>query len=149
MSSRLADCVLGRARRDQPNRRDPVDVGIHGTLDFFAKHVGVDLVIRPLAAAGRQQWRHVLDEGIGTLDHGDTGVEQQLTAWREAFCATPDPQPARSAQEMRESKAELKTLQGKHEVLQRELRRKERALAEAAALLVLQKKFQALLGDED
>jgi transposase-like protein len=75
--------------------------------------------------------------------------EHQLTAWREAFCATPDPQPVRSAQEMRESKAELKTLQGKHEVLQRELRRKERALAEAAALLVLQKKFQALLGDED
>ncbi len=53
------------------------------------------------------------------------------------------------AQEGRESKAELKALQGKHEVLQRELRRKERALAEAAALLVLQKKFQALLGDEE
>ena len=32
---------------------------------------------------------------------------------------------------------------------QRDLRRKERALAEAAALLVLYKKFQALLGDED
>lgn len=75
--------------------------------------------------------------------------EYQLSAWRDAFCATPDPQSAQSAQERRESKAELKTLQGKHEVLQRELRRKERALAEAAALLVLQKKFQALLGDED
>jgi hypothetical protein len=34
-------------------------------------------------------------------------------------------------------------------VLQRELRRKERALAEAAALLVLQNNFRALLGDED
>ena len=72
--------------------------------------------------------------------------EHQLTAWREAFVSSPDPE---SAQERRESKAELKALQGKHEVLQRELRRKERALAEAAALLVLQKKFQALLGDED
>jgi hypothetical protein len=40
-------------------------------------------------------------------------------------------------------------LQIKHEQLQRELRRKERALAEAAALLVLQKKFQALLEGED
>ena len=75
--------------------------------------------------------------------------EHQLTAWREAFCATPEPQAGPSAQERRESKAELKALQGKHEVLQRDLRRKERALAEAAALLVLQKKFQALLGDED
>ena len=72
--------------------------------------------------------------------------EHQLNAWREAFCSSPEPQ---TAQERRESKAELKALQGKHEVLQRELRRKERALAEAAALLVLQKKFQALLGDED
>ena len=72
--------------------------------------------------------------------------EHQLNAWREAFCSSPEPQ---TAQERRESKAELKALQGKHEVLQRELRRKERALAEAAVLLVLQKKFQALLGDED
>lgn len=72
--------------------------------------------------------------------------EHQLIAWREAFVSSPDPE---TAQERRESKAELKALQGKHEVLQRELRRKERALAEAAALLVLQKKFQALLGEED
>jgi transposase len=33
--------------------------------------------------------------------------------------------------------------------LERELRRKDRALAEAAALLVLQKKVQAIWGDED
>jgi transposase-like protein len=33
--------------------------------------------------------------------------------------------------------------------LERELRRKERALAEAAALLVLQKKVHAIWGDED
>jgi transposase-like protein len=72
--------------------------------------------------------------------------EHQLNAWREAFCSGAEPE---SAQERRESKAELKALQTKHEVLQRDLRRKERALAEAAALLVLQKKFQMLLGDED
>ena len=72
--------------------------------------------------------------------------EHQLTAWREAFVNSPSPE---TAQERRESKAEFKALQGKHEVLQRELRRKERALAEAAALLVLTKKFQALLGEEE
>jgi hypothetical protein len=72
--------------------------------------------------------------------------EHQLSAWREAFCSSPDPQ---TLQERRQAKAEFKALQGKHEVLQRELRRKERALAEAAALLVLTKKYQALLGDED
>ena len=72
--------------------------------------------------------------------------EHQLTAWREAFVSSAAPE---TAQERRESKAELKSLQGKHEALQRELRRKERALAEAAALLVLTKKYQALLEDED
>ena len=46
-------------------------------------------------------------------------------------------------------KAALRELQVKHVGLQRDLRRKERALAEAAALLVLQKKFQAPLWDED
>jgi hypothetical protein len=33
--------------------------------------------------------------------------------------------------------------------LKKELQRKEKALAEAAALLVLQKKFQALWADEE
>ena len=43
--------------------------------------------------------------------------------------------------------AETGTLdqRGRHDQLQREMRRKDRALAEAAALLVLQKKFQALV----
>lgn len=68
--------------------------------------------------------------------------EHQLKAWRDAFCSAP-------ASDSRESKAALRELQARHETLQRELRRKEKALAEAAALLVLQKKFQALLGDED
>jgi transposase-like protein len=65
--------------------------------------------------------------------------EHQLRQWRESFCA-----PVAAA-----PKAALRDLQLKHEQLQRELRRKEKALAEAAALLVLQKKFQALFGDED
>lgn len=72
--------------------------------------------------------------------------EHQLVSWRQAFCVTAEPDLAHDA---RATKAELKALQGKHERLQRELLRKERALAEAAALLVLQKKFQALLGGED
>ena len=49
----------------------------------------------------------------------------------------------------RSAKTALRELQVKHEQLQREMRRKDRALAEAAALLVLQKKFQALWQDAD
>ena len=67
--------------------------------------------------------------------------EHQLQAWREAFCTHPEPSA-------RESRTVLRELQSRHEQLQRELRRKDKALAEAAALLVLQKKFQALWADE-
>ena len=68
--------------------------------------------------------------------------EHQLKAWREAFCSAAGP-------ESRESKTALRELQVKHEKLQRELSRKEKALAEAAALLVLQKKYQALWEGEE
>ena len=68
--------------------------------------------------------------------------EHQLQSWRNAFCTA-------SAGETRESKAALRELQVKHEGLQPELRRKEKALAEAAALLVLQKKFHALWEGEE
>ena len=64
--------------------------------------------------------------------------EHQLIQWREAFCAT----APRSAEQQLAHTA-LRELQGRHTQLEREMRRKDRALAEAAALLVLQKKFQA------
>jgi Transposase len=69
--------------------------------------------------------------------------EHQLTQWRQAFCAAATPAP--SAAEHRAANAALRELQGRHDQLQRQMRRKDRALAEAAALLVLQKKFQALV----
>ena len=68
--------------------------------------------------------------------------EHQLKRWREAFCSTSEPDP-------HQSRAELRALKVKNEQLQRDLHRKDRALAETAALLVLQKKFQALLEDAD
>lgn len=64
----------------------------------------------------------------------------QLTAWRAGFCAPA--KPVANATEMRKLKGDLAALQ-------RELNRKEKALSEAAALLVLQKKYQALWEDED
>ena len=70
--------------------------------------------------------------------------EHQLVQWREAFCAAAQP-PAASAAEQRLANVALRELQGRHDQLQREMHRKDRALAEAAALLVLQKKFQALV----
>lgn len=62
-----------------------------------------------------------------------------LTSWRAAFCAT-----AKTDSGARE----LRSLKDENDQLKRELVRKEKALAEAAALLVLQKKFRALWEDE-
>jgi transposase-like protein len=65
-----------------------------------------------------------------------------LDQWRAQFCSGGTASSARSnAPEMRDLQANAQ--------LQRELKRKEKALAEAAALLVLSKKYQALFGDED
>lgn len=63
-----------------------------------------------------------------------------LVSWREAFCAQ-DKGDAQGERERRSLKEE-------NQQLKRDLVRKEKALAEAAALLVLQKKYQALWEDE-
>jgi len=70
--------------------------------------------------------------------------EHQLQQWQQSFCAMG---AASSEANVRHSQTQLRELQAKNATLQRDLSRKDRALAETAALLVLQKKFQALLED--
>ena len=74
--------------------------------------------------------------------------EHQLKQWHDDFCAVASPVSV-PAIEHRQTHAALRELQRQHEQLQRELRRKDKALAEAAALLILQKKFRALWEGED
>lgn len=64
---------------------------------------------------------------------------EQLDAWKEAF-------EAMSAGSDPADKAQLAAERKKSRKLEKELRRKEQALAEAAALLVLSKKAQAIWG---
>jgi transposase-like protein len=89
------------------------------------------------------------------LTYGFTGEElnawcreqgvfaHQLGQWKADFCSQ------RVSLDKREETRALHTLKAQIHSLERELLRKDKALAEAAALLVLQKKFQALLGGED
>jgi transposase len=68
---------------------------------------------------------------------------EQISAWRSTC------QQANAAAPTKVDRAKLK-IQGKQiKQLEAELRRKEKALAEAAALLVLQKKVQALWEDPE
>ena len=62
-----------------------------------------------------------------------------LTSWKTAFCADGKAAPVA---------LENSTLKAENNQLKRELVRKDKALAEAAALLILQKKFRALWEDE-
>jgi transposase-like protein len=66
-----------------------------------------------------------------------------LTQWRTDFCEST------GAAGRREDSEELRQLRVTNMQLQRDLNRKEKALAEAAALLVLQKKYRALWAAED
>lgn len=66
-----------------------------------------------------------------------------LTQWRTDFCESS------GAASRREESEELRQLRVTNMQLQRDLNRKEKALAEAAALLVLQKKYRALWAAED
>jgi transposase-like protein len=67
-----------------------------------------------------------------------------LTTWQAEFCAS----PVTSASNISQAR-ELKGLQADIDKLKREMVRKDKALAEAAALLILQKKFSALWADEE
>jgi len=68
---------------------------------------------------------------------------EQVLRWREAAIAGNES----SKEQTREIRRELQEERKKSRRLERELRRKEKALAEAAALLLLEKKAQALWGD--
>ena len=64
-----------------------------------------------------------------------------LQQWREAFEG--------GTLSRTDNRAEIRELKASQQALQRELKCKEKALAEAAALLVLQKKYQALWEEKD
>jgi transposase-like protein len=70
---------------------------------------------------------------------------EQIAAWRAA-CQAANANAAEQAREQRhQSKDDRKRIQQ----LEKELQRKEKALAEAAALLILRKKAQAIWGDKE
>ena len=69
---------------------------------------------------------------------------EQINAWKQAFIqgAKPDPK------QLKADKEALSKERQRSKELERELRRKDKALAETAALLVLRKKAHAIWGDE-
>ena len=92
--------------------------------------------------AALQQSYSLLGEDLNTWCRERGVFIHQLEQWKTDFCSQGD------SVDKREEARVLRTLKEENQSLERELLRKDKALAEAAALLVLQKKFRALLGGE-
>lgn len=101
---------------------------------------------RPQDWSLSEKWRVLVEayampsEDLGAYLRREGLHESQLEQWRQAALeALETPRPRRKQTGERKRIKEL----------ERELRRKEKALAETAALLVLKKKAAAIWGDED
>jgi hypothetical protein len=81
------------------------------------------------------------DEELGTFLRSRGLHEAQLQQWRDLMLAGLEPTTVYRGEKAPESK--------RIRELEKDLRRKDKALAETAALLVLKKKAQAIWGDED
>lgn len=125
------------------------------TLKNWVKRKSLDDVSASAAKEKRpQDWKR--DEQLAALMEthgmGDEALQawcrehgifpHHLDSWRRDFITEQPPAPVPEGRV-------LKTLKSENDDLKAELRRKDKALAEAAALLVLQKKFRALWGNEE
>jgi hypothetical protein len=123
----VAQTVLSRWRRESPT--------VEGMSSSKKKKwTGAERLRVIIEAQG------LTESELGALLRREGLHETELTAWQtaaEAALNEPGRRAARSTEQQRI-----------HE-LERELRRKDAALAETAALLVLKKKVQAIWGDED
>lgn len=104
------------------------------------------VTIRPQSATLSNEERFAIILETASLNEVELGeycrqkgiYPEHIKSWKETFIH--DSSPVISKSQRQEAQQQSKTIQQ----LRSELRRKDKALAEAAALLVLQKKFQAL-----
>ena len=144
--------AFSRGERSIRSVADELNVN-HDTLRYWMKHKSAKRDASATKERRPQDW--TADEQLVAL-HETHGLAEEalaawcrehgifahhLTSWREAFCAT-GKDAAPGAREVKVLKDEIVTLK-------RDAVRKDKALAEAAALLILQKKFRALWEDED
>ena len=117
--------------------RESRSVEPHDLLKEEAQWTGAEKLRVLLEARG------LSETDLGALLRREGLHEADLTAWQAAAEAALSPgHRAPAAAEQQRDQRRI------HE-LERELRRKEAALAETAALLVLKKKVQAIWGDAD
>lgn len=121
---------LRDARSVVPMAKKPSERAVEGRTRAMEEKLRI--VMEAAAIPPNELGAYLRREGVHEAE-----LEQWRTAVKSAFEGSA-PKPAGRGTEAKRIKD-----------LERELRRKEKALAEAAALLVLQKKVRAFLGDAD
>lgn len=97
-----------------------------------------------------QKFQHIL--ASNGLDDAELGkycrqhglYAHELTAWKTEFMA-----PKKTGDNSAAIKAELSEIKAKNTQLEKELRRKDKALSEASALLILKKKADLIWGESE
>lgn len=146
--------VYSRGNRSIQAIADELNLSVH-TLKTWMNHTALNDNKRTQNPAKRpQDWSpeqrlQALHETYGLSGEAlnawcrERGLfVHQLSQWKTDFCA------AGQGLAGREDAQTVRSLKVENQRLERELTRKEKALAEAAALLILQKKYRALLGGE-
>ena len=108
----------------------------HASPDRWDKQTKFSIVLETSAMNAQELSGYCREKGL---------YSNQVQQWRDACLdgidvPTEDPKAIRY---------EIRTLKNDKKTLERELRRKDKALAEAAALLVLAKKYRPLWEDEE
>ena len=140
--------VYSRGERTVKSVAEELNVNFH-TVKNWMKEAGSG--VSPVKEKRPQDWTpeqqlialhqtHGLSsEALQTWCRENGLFAHHLSSWKAAFCA--GAKAVDGSQEIRVLKDEVKQFK-------REIARKDHALAEAAALLILQKKFRALWEDE-
>ena len=144
--------VFSRGDRTVRSVAEDLNVNYHTLKNWMTRKAVDKMGQRPLKDKRPQDWG--AEEQLVALHetHGLSGESlnswcrekglfaHHLSSWKAAFCSETKTgtSGARDLRELRDENGQLK----------RELVRKDKALAEAAALLILQKKFRALWEDE-
>lgn len=142
--------VYSREGRTIQSVADELNIGLYQLKDWMKKSVSTNNNLdtkarRPQDWCAEEQLVALIasdglsGEALNTWCRERGIFTHNLDAWRKAFCT--DKPLAASGQDLR-------LLKTQNAQLKRELTRKEKALAEAAALLILQKKYRALWGEE-
>lgn len=144
--------VLTRGSRTIQSVADELNINHHTLKNWMKKKTKSQGAVSEIKEKRPQDWTaaeqlRALQETYALSDEERNAwcrehglFSHHLTSWKAAFCADD-----KNAQSDRDTRA----LKDENTQLKRDLLRKEKALVEAAALLVLQKKFRALWEDEE